>query len=252
MSDQWDFYLSRVNDALASLMVDLGIHREVPQSDRPWLLWVFLYMRTPREDGLSDAAEADSLADIEDSLVSTMRDKVGACLVGRITTSGRREFYFYSPSPEAFGTFLKSTMQQFPLYDYDFGSKEDSHWTQYLSVLYPSPRDYQRIKNRHVIETLTQSGDTLEQPRDIDHWIYFRTGANRRAFIERVKQRGFRVKDESLLRDQTDRAYCLSISRRDRADWDSVNAVVLDLFELANEMDGDYDGWETCLIKSQS
>jgi uncharacterized protein DUF695 len=94
MSDRWDFYLSRVNDALASLMVDLGIHREAPQADRPRLFWVFLYMRTPREDGLSDAAEADSLAEIEESVVSAMTEKIGACLVGRITTSGRREFYF--------------------------------------------------------------------------------------------------------------------------------------------------------------
>jgi hypothetical protein len=61
------------------------------------------------------------------------------------------------------------------------------------------------------------------------------------------------MKDESLLqKDKTDRCYGLSISRRDKVDWDSVNTVVLDLFELANEMDGDYDGWETCLIKSES
>src|SRR6266567_572157 len=39
MSDHWDFYFSRVNDVLASLMVDLGIRREAPQEQNiPCLL----------------------------------------------------------------------------------------------------------------------------------------------------------------------------------------------------------------------
>ena len=41
MSDQWDFYFARVNDAESSLFVDLGIRKDVPVASRPWLLWVW-------------------------------------------------------------------------------------------------------------------------------------------------------------------------------------------------------------------
>ena len=42
MSDDWDFYFARVNDAVSSIFVDLGIRADVPLEKRPWLLWVFV------------------------------------------------------------------------------------------------------------------------------------------------------------------------------------------------------------------
>ncbi len=73
----------------------------------------------------------------------------------------------------------------------------------------------------------------------------------RQAFVQRVEQSGFRVQDNSLTNRAGDYPYGVSIFRHDSVDLNSIDRVVLDLFELANEMDGEYDGWETCIIKSQ-
>jgi regulator of RNase E activity RraB len=43
--------------------------------------------------------------------------------------------------------------------------------------------------------------------------------------------------------------YKLHISRIDNVDFDSVDEYVLDLWEFANECNGDYDGWETSIEK---
>jgi hypothetical protein len=93
LSDTWDFYFSNVNDALASLFVDLGIRDSVPDPAQPWLLWTWVYLRRPRDDGLSSTEEAPLLHSIEDALTTTVKSAIEAVLVGRITTAGRREFY---------------------------------------------------------------------------------------------------------------------------------------------------------------
>src|SRR5579872_1803610 len=68
-------------------------------SQEPWLLWTWVYMRSPRDDGLSSDEEAPTLYKIEDALAGLLGNS-GAKLVGRITGGGRREFYFYSPRSE--------------------------------------------------------------------------------------------------------------------------------------------------------
>lgn len=88
MSDEWDFYFANVNDALASLFVDLGIRDSVPDRDRPWLLWTAVRFQRSRDDGLSSSEEAPLLHEIEDVLTSAVKNAVKAEFVGRITTAG--------------------------------------------------------------------------------------------------------------------------------------------------------------------
>ena len=52
MSEEWDSYFCNVNDKLASIRVDLGIRSTVPDPNRPWLLWVWVYFERPRVDGM--------------------------------------------------------------------------------------------------------------------------------------------------------------------------------------------------------
>ena len=49
--DEWDFYFSNVNDVLSSLMVNLSAIRSAPDTCKPWLLWIWVHMLDPRDDG---------------------------------------------------------------------------------------------------------------------------------------------------------------------------------------------------------
>jgi Regulator of ribonuclease activity B len=41
----------------------------------------------------------------------------------------------------------------------------------------------------------------------------------------------------------------VTLERIDRVDWDSINQATLELFWLAQETSGNYDGWETSVEK---
>lgn len=249
MSDSWDFYFSNVNDKLASLFVDLGIHDSAPDAARPWLLWLWVEFNHPREDGLSSREEYETLCAIEDSLTTSIHRSMPAVVVGRITTDGRREFYFYSSESTRFADAVAAAMAEFPDYRWELGSKLDPKWTHYFNVLYPTPHDWQRIKNQRVIEQLQTHGDILEKPRDVSHWAYFSSESERSEFVSRIKAQRFSVIAERKLDDETSGSpWAVVFERRDAVDGNSINEVTILLADLADEFGGDYDGWETPII----
>lgn len=250
MSDAWDFYFANVNGVIASLFVDLGVRDSVPDPERLWVLWTWVYFRQPRADGLSSSKESAVLYEIEDALTCAVKQTTQAELVGRITTAGHREFYFYGAQPDGFKEAVSSALKRFPEYEFDSGAKQDHEWSQYLNVLYPSPEDHQRIKNRHVVEALEKHGDTLERPRPVWHWAYFKSPGDRSRFIAKAASASFKITDESS-RDDSDAEYPFGVTleRIDRVDWDSINQATLELFWLAQETSGNYDGWETSVEK---
>jgi Family of unknown function (DUF695)/Regulator of ribonuclease activity B len=236
-----------VNNVLASVFLDLGIRKFVPDEGKPNLLWVWVYLKWPREDGLSASSEFDSLKAIEEKLTETMMERFDAVLCGRITTDGRREFYYYAPRSEQLEAVVEDGMLQFRDYEFDCGSKADPEWRQYLDVLYPSDEDRQRIENRKVLEVLEQKNDTLKTPRDVWHWIYFRTETDREEFWDAVSPLEYRIQSKP----QGNRSvfpFGLCIVRFQSVNYTEIDNAVIELFRLAKTHSGDYDGWETPAI----
>jgi regulator of RNase E activity RraB len=101
-----------------------------------------------------------------------------------------------------------------------------------------------------VVEALQEQGDNLAKPRPVKHWLYFESYAAREQYIQAVLTRGYQVKQVAHSGEaQRDQPFGLVIERVDRVDWQSIDAVVIELFQLAKSMNGDYDGWETSVEK---
>jgi hypothetical protein len=251
MAEEWEFFFCRVNDAPASIFVDLGLREAAPQRERPHLLWVWVSMLNPREDGLSRSDEAPQLHEIDQRLGATLAEQLDAVHVGRITTSGRREFYYYAPAPVGFDEAVSDTMSRFPQYAYDCGEQEDARWSQYLEVLYPGPRDLQWIRDRQVVERLQELGDLLHAPREVEHYLYFPSEQSRQAVVDQVRRAGFTIRDMSVVDGAAGRLnrFGLRICRSDPVDLDSIHAVVADLLDRATAVGGEYDGWETPVVR---
>lgn len=250
MSDTWDFYFANVNNEFASLFVDLGLAEVAPDSSRPWLLWTWVYLNDPNEQGMTTDEEAPVLDEIEENLMEAVEGATAGELVGRITTAGRREFYFYSPTHIGYEDAVARTLAQFAGYRFDSGVEQDAEWNHYLRVLYPSPHDIQRIKNRHVIQVLSENGDDLEKPRIVAHWAYFPTEAARANFIAEARKLKYAVIGERKVDEPGhERPYCAHLERIDSVDWGTINEVTIELYDLAAAQDGEYDGWETGLAE---
>lgn len=245
MPEGWNFYFCTVNDVLASIALDLDLRKQVPDLSKPELLWVWVYFKSPRPDGLSSNSEFDKLIAIEKQITKSLEQDFRAILSGRITTAGRREFYYYGAHSVGF----KSAVADAVGHDYEFdcGAQEDPGWNQYLNVLYPSDEQRQRIENRSVLDVLEKKGDTLESPRDMIHWIYFRATNDREAFWQSIRSLEYRVQSQPDNPD-SELPFGLCIVRFQSVKQDAVDEAVIELFRRAKEFRGDYDGWETEII----
>jgi hypothetical protein len=245
MSDEWDFYFARVDGAVSSIFVDLGIRPDVPLEKRPWLLWVFVDLQSPGAEGLSTQEEAPRLHEIGEALDAAISTACGAQLVGRITGAGRREFYFYAEQPGEFDQAVAQVMQRFEPYTFECGSSFQPDWDQYLTLLYPSDSNLQRMFNRRVLETLAESGDVHETPRPVSHWLEFPDEESRMACRDMLLEIEFRLEDEFRSEDADEALpFTLVVSREDSVDSHTINGITLELARVAQEHGGRYDGWE--------
>ena len=246
MAEDWCSYFCKVNDVLASIFLNLELRKAAPDRNKPNLLWVWVYVKSPREDGLSSRSEFKMLCAIEDQLTKIMTHKFDAVFCGRITTDGRREFYYYAPRSEQLEAAVEDTINQSRGYEFDCGWKPDPNWTQYIEVLYPSEEDRQRIQNRKVLDVLEQKGETLQRPRDVWHWIYFRE-TDREEFRAAVTALQYRV-ESSPGHNNSEFPNGICIVRFQSVKPSELDDAVIELFRLAKKHCGDYDGWETQAI----
>lgn len=247
MSDDWDFYSCRVDDEPASIFVDLGIRRDVPLSGRPYMAFIRLFMRASRPDGLSSQEEFEELIRIEDQVTAALTAQDAATYVGRNTSGGCRDFYFYARDPSGWSGAVSAALAEFPEYKYESGSRLDEGWATYLDFLYPSPEDMERIQNRRVCDSLRKNGDALSEPREIDHWAYFPDEESRTRFLGAIKPLGFKVRELNRSGND-DRPFGIQFFRIDLPSFGTIDGVTLPLHRAAIEAGGDYDGWETQII----
>ncbi len=248
MSDDWDIYLLRVDDAPASVFVDLGLHETAPVDGFLWLGYVRVSMRQPRSDGLSSGEEFNALSALEDDICKRITMTGDIIYVGRNTSAGNRDFFFYTDDEDQFLKAANAAMRRFPEYQFEAGTKPDEEWTTYFRFLYPSPRNMQLIFNRRLCDTLEKNGDKLAVPRDIDHRVYFNDGRAARRYGEWLQSQGFTVNVLDRLDDEAQ--FYVDFVRRDYPD--KMDTISLDLFDKAAELGGDYDGWGCSVQKDES
>lgn len=249
MTDNWDFYFLRVDDQPASIFLDLGAFEHAPDPALPNMAYVRLYMQTPRDDGLSAQEEFDALMTLEDHLTSALQNDTTA-YVGRCTTDGSRDFFFYVAKPEDWSTRVAKALEHYPEYEFDVGSREDEDWGLYFGYLYPSAMDMQCIQNRRVCDVLERDGDALKMPRPIDHYAYFKTAAQADAFAEAALAMDFEIKGRGEPSDTHDE-YGVHLMREDTPSLERIDDITLPLFELAQTHEGEYDGWECPIVKGK-
>ncbi len=243
MSDNWNTYFSHIDNKPASYLLDMD-----PWSDGEHEEFVHLYrlsviLNEPNEDGLTTQEEAAVLNRMEDVLNDSLSRRY--LFVGRITTNGRRDFYYYTDSAD--GEELQSRADKAVRhYQYHINRVEEEKPRDfYYESLFPSKSERQRIANRQLIEQLRALGDQLEKPRTVNHWIYFDSATSCNQFKDNVQQAGFRIENQ----DSEDNKHSLRISRDDVVQFHAISEVTDYLVAVSEEYEGDYDGWETKVIK---
>jgi uncharacterized protein (TIGR01619 family) len=247
--EEWEFYLTNIDNKPGSIYVDLGLSKVAPMTDKPNLVWVSLKLTNPREDGLPSNDESKLLWEIEDALTENIKSKHNAVDAGSMTADSLRYYYFFFADTTLYEKTISEALVGFPTYEFDYGVKEDKDWSAYFDFLYPSPQQYQSILNRRVVDQIEKAGDMLTKSREVIHWIYFKSESDLDNYLEKIKDDNFTVVSKDCDKSWGEFAHKLQIKRVDKVDLNSVDEYVIYLWKLANECNGDYNGWETSIEK---
>lgn len=246
----WAFYFSNVNDKLSSIATDLNLMNNAPVNGQENVVYVSIKMPNPREDGLSSNEDADKLWKIEDEIIKAFKNNNrNYTFAGRLTSNGFRDLYFFGENAILMEKHVSATMTAFPKYEFDFGHKPDKEWSGYFDFLHPLPRQMQIIQNRRVLEQLEKGGDDLTKPREVFHWIYFKTQNELDLFESFTNNLGFKTKNKGKTEQPNEYKFVISISRIDKVGYDEIDEYTLTLWEKSQELNGEYDGWETSIEK---
>lgn len=246
MSDNWDFYFSHIDDAPGTIFVDLGINSDAPIIGLTESSWLRVYMKEPLENGFLNQSEHDTFLQIEDALSDAI-DSGNVIFVGRVTSNGYRDFFFYNKNHFTIENYFSSIMTGYSEYKFKTESKTDTEWETYFQFLYPSEREYQMIMTGRVFSELEELGDKKEIEREIRHWAEFELTSDLSAFLDDVTKKNYKKIEQNY--NEEKEKFVLILSCKSTTNFMELNDIALELFDLALKHNGEYDGWETSVEK---
>ncbi len=92
--DEWDFYLAKVDDAPASILLNFWFRKNSPVAGYDTLYWCRIQMLTPADHGMGDASERDALGAIEDE-ASEWAMENDLYYIGRLRNHGGWQLAFF-------------------------------------------------------------------------------------------------------------------------------------------------------------
>jgi uncharacterized protein (TIGR01619 family) len=244
----WDAYFCLIEDKPASIATDLDLRRFAPFTDSKWMVQISVLVREPDDNGLPRGSELETLSAIEDSLAFQLSEKAEAIQVGRAAFHGYRLFFFYCADTRFVAAAMAAAMQEFTGYKAELVVGEEPEWDTYFQFLLPDAREYQRIQNRKLLEQLEQLGDNADQERLVEHWLYFPTEELRTSFLKWSLGEGFLPIGLEKI-DEDELPWKLRLGRNEVPTEEDIDEVVLLLYDTVQEFEGEYDGWETQVVR---
>ena len=217
--------------------------------DLPYVLITGVTFTNCTDDGFPDKNEFDNLYKVSDDVQELIAKLTKMELAGTFTYQCERLDYIYvNDTVKIRAKLAELYHSKFGNYKHSINIKRDDNWDAYVKFLYPNEDMQEHMSNQKVIEQLLAAGDNLTKARQVVHWIYFSNVNDRDLYEKSIVSSGFEIEGKEKI-DNSDKPYVLQISRTDKVDPESINKVTIDLKRKAKQMNGDYDGWETSIVK---
>lgn len=247
MPESWMPIFRRRTDGLVSILVDLDYRERCPDPSRSSAAMIAVAFEQPGEHGLGEAADSESIDAVMDTLGPRLASEAGAAYVGRVRGGGEARVWLYSAA-EHRDRIERLARQAFAGRQIEVQHRDDPQWDMYIAMT-PSPREERVFLDAQVVQQLEEHGDPLTPKRDVRHFAYFADPTAAKKFASRVSGLGFKTGVEKSERQDETRPWCVSASRDDSVEHPQISEITGDLAELADELGGEYDGWEAMLVK---
>ncbi len=245
MQEYWESYMKPIDNKAAIVAFNASAGDYAPDTEYMYVAFVKIRLKHPKKDGLVTQEESDDIGFIEDRIeLESLRYRVGK-YIGRIISDGHVTFIYYLKLDFEWENVVKDAMSYFENYSFEFGSRIDSQWDVYQKLLFPTLKQWQIISNHHACNQLKEQGDNLQIPRAIEHKAYFKTTDARDLFLHEIESQGFKLQKE--IKNQSVNG--VVFYRIDSPFYYDIDELTLQLIDLSNLFDGEYDGWECSLVK---
>ena len=252
MTDNWGHYFCDMGGQTASIVFDDGISSEINALHHSSSLKLKINLRETMDNGLPTTVEGDRLATLDEKIEKSITE-AGGVYLGRVTNKGAR--WVMALIGDGFED-IEERLQQLAVnagYTIDLIIKQDPQKLIYWEDLYPTDEDRCVMNDVSLLHSLQQKGDIASAERSVEHWTYFNNQYEAKKFegwlrgngyagthIEKVKE-GFLSAPKWLVRSRHNGTMLLN----------DITRHTLAHLRQAKRLGGDYDGWETQVIKDE-
>ena len=249
-SENWDTYIASYEDGIpGTTTLRMDLINVAPIENLKYVLVTGITYETNREDGFPEEASYSFLHKFGDEILELLKKETETILVGSFMHNKERLEYFYIKEPKDIKEKIENYFQtNFPDKKFYLNIKEDVKWEYYKNFLYPNEEILNFMADQSVIKNLLKAGDDLTKKRRVDHWLYFDSEADRDKCKEKLLSNKFKIESVNFNKEVSP-SYELQIWRIDFVDLNSFYPLRTELTKIAEEFNGEYDGWETSIVK---
>jgi len=245
----WDAYMAQYEKGAGSTTLNMDLIKTAPVKNLPFALITGVNYKKCKEDGFPIKEEFENLYKISDDANEAISSITKSELVGTFTSQCERLDYIYvSDTLNIRSKLIRLYKEKYASYKYHLTIEPDKEWKTYLTFLYPNEEIQEYMSNQKVVMQLMTAGDNLTKPRPIEHWLYFKNKTGRDAFIKFAETKGLKTVGTDYVKD-SEFAYQLHLSQTSSVDLGVLSSLTLQMRKKAKELYGEYDGWESVVVK---
>ncbi len=240
MNAHWEAFETTIEDTPAWILFNETAGRELRGLDLPNLLRV--QAEYDASAGLLPAPrEEDRLSDLENELEDWI-GALGGRYVGQVTAAGLRTMFFYLScgAEEAENLIRRIALRK----DMSLGMKmqPDPKNRVYYELLLPTADERRRMRDMAAIAELRARGDSLAEPRPVEHSASFANRHQAIAFANWARKNRF-VVDGIRSPAAADGHFVLQFHRNVPPLPEAIDADTAAISRMAGQLGGAYEGW---------
>ncbi len=199
---------------------------------------------TPRDNGLPTPEVFECVKQADEAATQAIVRTCKAICVGTLMGDGRRSLYFYAASDAGANEAIAKVSA--PGVKVSLRSQRDPTWECVVDDVWPTPEEMRWNADKSVIEQLEEAGDDMTSPRPIEHLAVFPSKEAAAKFVQWLREEGFELMEGP---SKHDGEWQVEFSQTSTLDIDEIFDQTSAASHAAEELGGEYDGWQCRVVK---
>lgn len=245
----WNTYQAKQEKGVSSTNLRMDLIDKAPINGYDFLFYIKIKYRVTKESDFPVGNKLKKMYLIKDAIIDRMKSVGDHYYVGSFMYDGSRfEYYYVKDATGIERQIDKLFKSKFRGEKYDVFVKADPSWDLYINFLYPNDEIKNFMSNRDTVIQLENAGDMLSTSRKIDHYATFSSQNDMNLFAEAVEKLSYTISYKKKTEDPKF-PHEIKFHRKNATTMESVTKFTTKLIELCTEFHGNYDGWETYVVR---